>query len=52
VWFAKARRRQDMAFLIIVFAVLLLTFIGTFCRGPYWQLYWPWEPWPEIPMRL
>ena len=52
VWFAKARRRQDVAFLVVVFAVLLLTFIGTFCRGPYWQFFWPWEPWPDIPTRL
>jgi cytochrome b-561 len=52
IWFAKARRRQDVAFLVVVFAVLLLTFIGTFCRGPYWQFFWPWEPWPDIPTRL
>jgi quinol-cytochrome oxidoreductase complex cytochrome b subunit len=52
VWFAKARRRQDVAFLVVVLAVLLLTFIGTFCRGPYWQFYWPWERWPDIPTRL
>ncbi|HEX2339479.1 MAG TPA: cytochrome b N-terminal domain-containing protein [Vicinamibacterales bacterium] len=51
-WFAKARRRQDVAFLVVVLAVLLLTFIGTFCRGPYWQFYWPWERWPDIPTRL
>ncbi len=52
IWFAKDRRRQDVAFLVVVFAVLLLTFIGTFCRGPYWQFFWPWESWPDIPTRL
>jgi hypothetical protein len=32
--------------------VLVLTFVGTFMRGPYWQIYWPWEAWPPIPSRL
>jgi hypothetical protein len=41
-----------LVFLIVVAAVLILTLIGTFMRGPYWNLYWPWETWPEIPTRL
>jgi quinol-cytochrome oxidoreductase complex cytochrome b subunit len=52
VWFARARTRQNVVFLLLVAAVLLLTFIGTAMRGPYWQLYWPWEAWPEIPGRI
>jgi hypothetical protein len=28
------------------------TLIGTFCRGPYWGFYWPWQAWPEIPARI
>ncbi|HEY5609701.1 MAG TPA: cytochrome b N-terminal domain-containing protein, partial [Thermoanaerobaculia bacterium] len=51
-WFAKSRRKQDIVFLIIVFAVLALTLIGTFARGPYWHFYWPWETWPELPTRI
>jgi hypothetical protein len=39
-------------FLAVTIAILALTFLGTFMRGPYWQLYWPWEAWPEIPTRL
>jgi hypothetical protein len=21
-------------------------------RGPFWQIYWPWQAWPEIPGRI
>jgi len=35
-----------------VLAVLVLTLIGTFCRGPYWHFYWPWESWPQVPSRI
>ena len=51
-WWAAARKRQNIVFLIIVFAILLLTIIGTFLRGPYWNFYWPWESWPEAPRRF
>jgi quinol-cytochrome oxidoreductase complex cytochrome b subunit len=49
VWFAEARRRQNVIFLILVAAVIVLTIVGTFLRGPYWQFYWPWENWPGAP---
>jgi quinol-cytochrome oxidoreductase complex cytochrome b subunit len=52
VWLPRSRRAQNIVFLVVVLAVLLLTFVGTFMRGPYWQFYWPWEVWPEIPTRL
>ncbi len=51
-WFPQSRRRQNAVFLLLVLAVLLLTFVGTFCRGPYWQLYWPWQAWVELPTRI
>ena len=51
-WFPRERRTQNLVFLAIVFLVLALTFIGTFCRGPYWKLYWPWESWPVMPTRI
>ncbi|HEX9670719.1 MAG TPA: cytochrome b N-terminal domain-containing protein [Thermoanaerobaculia bacterium] len=51
-WFPKSRRRQNAVFLLLVVLVLVLTLIGTFCRGPYWHFYWPWEEWPEIPGRI
>jgi quinol-cytochrome oxidoreductase complex cytochrome b subunit len=52
VWFAKERRWQNLIFLLIVLAILLLTVIGTFLRGPYWNFYWPWESWPEMPRKF
>ncbi len=51
-WFPKNRRTQNLVFLALVLLVLVLTFIGTFCRGPYWHLYWPWQAWPEMPTRI
>jgi cytochrome b-561 len=51
-WFPQDRRTQNLVFLLLVLAVLVLTFVGTFCRGPYWQLYWPWQPWVELPTRI
>jgi len=51
-WFPQSRRTQNAVFLLLVLAVLVLTFVGTFCRGPYWQLYWPWQAWPELPTRI
>jgi cytochrome b-561 len=52
VWFPQSRRTQNIVFLVLVLLILTLTFVGTFMRGPYWQLYWPWETWPDIPTRL
>jgi len=52
VWFAAARRRQNLVFLGIVIIVLVLTVVGTFLRGPYWRFFWPWEAWPEMPARF
>ncbi len=51
-WFPAARRWQNLVFLLIVLAVVVLTVIGLWLRGPYWQFYWPWQRWPEIPARL
>jgi cytochrome b-561 len=51
-WFPRDRRTQNWVFLGLVLAVVLLTLVGTFCRGPYWHFYWPWETWPEIPGRI
>ncbi|HET6923819.1 MAG TPA: cytochrome b N-terminal domain-containing protein [Anaeromyxobacteraceae bacterium] len=51
-WFPRSRRTQNLVFLVVVFLVLALTFVGTFCRGPYWNLYWPWQSWPVLPTRI
>jgi cytochrome b-561 len=52
VWFATERRKQNIIFLIVVAAILILTVIGTFLRGPFWNWYWPWESWPTMPRKL
>jgi len=52
VWFARERRRQNAVFMLLCLFILGLTFVGTVMRGPYWNLYWPWEGWPEIPGRI
>jgi quinol-cytochrome oxidoreductase complex cytochrome b subunit len=52
VWFAKERRRQNLVFLIIVGLIAVFTIIGTFMRGPFWEFYWPWEAWPEAPVKF
>ena len=49
VWFAAARRKQNTVFLLLVLAVIVLTIVGTFLRGPYWHFFWPWDTWPETP---
>jgi len=51
-WLPASRRRQNVVFLLIVLGILLLTVVGMYMRGPYWQLFWPWEAWPEIPSRI
>jgi len=52
VWFHRARRRYDITFLVICLAIIALTIVGTWLRGPYWNFYWPWEPWPTHPPRF
>ncbi len=52
LWFPKSRRRQNVVFMLLVLFILAFTFVGMFMRGPYWNLYWPWETWPGIPGRI
>jgi quinol-cytochrome oxidoreductase complex cytochrome b subunit len=52
VWFAPERRKQNVIFLLVVAGILIFTIIGTYLRGPYWNWYWPWEHWPEMPKKF
>ncbi len=52
VWWASERKKLNLVFLIVVFAVLVLLAIGTFMRGPYWNFYWPWQSWPPMPRKF
>ena len=49
LWFGEGRMRQNIVFLVVCFIILLLTLIGTYMRGPYWEFYFPWESWPKPP---
>lgn len=49
VWFHKSRKIQNVVFILICVLVIALIIIGVYFRGPYWNFYWPWQPWPEIP---
>lgn len=52
VWFAPERKKQNMIFIGICIVIILFTIIGTYLRGPYWNFYWPWEAWPEMPVKF
>jgi quinol-cytochrome oxidoreductase complex cytochrome b subunit len=47
---SKSTRHAAIAtFCAFIVAFVLLTYIGTALRGPNWDFYWPWQPWPEHP---
>ncbi len=52
VWWAEERRKHNILFLAIVMAVAILTIVGTYLRGPFWNFYWPWQSWPVMPRRF
>jgi quinol-cytochrome oxidoreductase complex cytochrome b subunit len=52
VWLPRERRAQNLVFLLVILVILAFTFIGLYMRGPYWNFYWPWETWPDIPSRI
>jgi ABC-type Fe3+ transport system permease subunit len=52
VWFAKERKIQNWVFISICALIIIFMIIGTFLRGPYWNFYWPWEAWPEMPVKF
>ena len=44
VWFARERRLANAVFGLLAVAVVVLTVVGTFFRGPNWAWVWPWAP--------
>ncbi len=52
VWFPRSRRTQNAVFLLITLAIVALIVVGVFFRGPYWRIYGPGTPWPELPKVL
>jgi quinol-cytochrome oxidoreductase complex cytochrome b subunit len=51
-WLPRERRTQNLVFLVICLLVVAFTVVGMFLRGPYWNFYWPWQAWPDIPSRI
>ena len=51
-WFPRERRVQNTVFALVAVGIAILVLIGLLMRGPYWQLYWPWQAWPTLPRRL
>jgi quinol-cytochrome oxidoreductase complex cytochrome b subunit len=52
VWLPQERRLQNVVFVLVLLVIVALTIIGTFMRAPYWEFFWPWEAWPEVPARI
>ncbi|MEN3038510.1 MAG: cytochrome b N-terminal domain-containing protein [Candidatus Kryptonium sp.] len=52
VWFSKERTKQNIVFLVLCLLVIVLIIIGTYMRGPDWEFYLPWEPWPRLPEKF
>jgi len=42
VWFARERRQANALFAVIAVALVAVTIVGTFFRGPNWAWVWPW----------
>ncbi len=51
-WFARERKAQNFVFAVILLLIVGLILIGVYVRGPYWNLYWPWQEWPPLPRHL
>lgn len=48
----STRHAAIATFCAFIIAFVLLTYVGTALRGPNWDFYWPWQPWPEHPGTL
>ncbi len=44
-WMPDERPFAVTVFMLGVTMWFVLIFIGTYCRGPNWEWYWPWESW-------
>ena len=51
-WFPRERWGQNVVFTLIVLTIIVFLLIGAICRGPNWQFFWPWEEWPELPVKF
>jgi quinol-cytochrome oxidoreductase complex cytochrome b subunit len=49
---SSTRYAAIATFCAFIVAFILLTYTGTALRGPNWDFFWPWQPWPEHPVTL
>jgi hypothetical protein len=49
---SSSRYAAIATFCAFIIAFILLTYTGTALRGPNWDFFWPWQPWPEPPITL
>jgi len=49
VWFHRSRWLQNVLFTVGVITVIGLIVLAAYLRGPFWNLYWFGEPWPQVP---
>jgi quinol-cytochrome oxidoreductase complex cytochrome b subunit len=49
---SSTRYAAIATFCAFIIAFVLLTYTGTALRGPNWDFYWPWQPWPEHPGQM
>jgi len=45
IWYPEERPFAVSVFMLGIMMWFVLIFIGTYCRGPNWEWYWPWEAW-------
>ena len=45
LWVPEERPFAVTVFMLGIVMWFVLIFIGTYCRGPNWEWYWPWEAW-------
>jgi quinol-cytochrome oxidoreductase complex cytochrome b subunit len=48
-WLAPERKRQNATFAVATLIIIVLIIVGVYLRGPYWRIYWPGQPRPEMP---
>jgi len=46
---SSTRYAAIATFCAFIISFVLLTYIGTALRGPNWEFFWPWLPWPGHP---
>ncbi|MGB3565362.1 MAG: cytochrome b N-terminal domain-containing protein [Thermoanaerobaculia bacterium] len=47
---SSTRTAAIATFCAFIVAFVLLTWTGTMLRGPNWEFFWPWQPWPTHPI--